>query len=281
MVSKVIDLGISRGHLYSPRKLKVSSFAPNGSEQPDRPGTGFIVQTDKTAYLVTNRHVVDPSYDDPDRVGSTVFLVDIREGNGSVRPSGLRIEDPQFTFADDRDDVAILDIVGAQRYGPSTGQVPGIYSMDMLAIEEDFTSDDRSSAILPMDVVAAFGFPELGGVQMERPLVLSGFVASDPAHRPEPMPELSGGGVVQSKNVVFYQGFSRGGASGSPVLAVQRGLPFGPEFAGAPPSRGVRLIGINAGRIGGSPSHPSALSYLVRSDSIIRTIREAQAAAMP
>lgn len=269
----VIDLGVSRQHLYAARHVIATFHVAEKSKDFD--GSGFVVAHDGALYLVTSRHVVDLAYGHPKYVGSSLRSIRVR---GFDHCSDVReheatfcLDSPPVTFGRD-DDVAVVPLHTASVSTGHACPLTNYYHSDFLATTQEFETDDRSRGILPFDVLAVCGYPELDGEhQQERPVALVGFIASDPAHRPRPMPSLKGGQPLRSANVVLYQGFSRGGASGSPVLAVQRGLPLGGGIGG-PPSRPTRLVGINAGRIPGSSEYPSALSYFVRSDSILEIL---------
>lgn len=248
----------------------------------DRPGTGFFVHHDDVVYLITNRHVIDPGYADAKYVGTRLTGLSVRGFDACSRhgehEATYCFDMPSFEYGMNDDDVAVVSASTATACEAQPCPISNFYESALLARGEEFESTDRSESILAGDVVVVCGFPELDGhSQQERPMAMIGFISSDPRHRPQPLPNLSGGGPIRSTSVVLYQGFSRAGASGSPILAVQRGLVLGPGMSG-PPSRPTRLVGINAGRVGGSPANPSALSYFVRSDAIIEAIERAAAA---
>jgi hypothetical protein len=272
----MIDLGVSRKNLYSARHVVAEVSMHDGTPVPST-GSGFVVVHDGSPFLVTNRHVVDPAYADSKYVGAKVTAVRIRGydtcSHQNEHEATLCLSSPDIVFGADNDDVAVFGIGSASHCEGQACALSNWYASEMLADTPEFDSDDRALGILPMDLLAVCGFPELDGYEQQtRPVALVGFIASDPAHRPDPMPKLRGGLHVRSKNIVLYQGFSRSGASGSPILAVQRGLQMGGGLSG-PPSRPLRLVGINAGRLPGSAENPSALSYFIRSDSILEALK--------
>ena len=89
-----------------------------------------------------------------------------------------------------------------------------------------------------------------------------GTIASDPRLNYSCYP----GEPIASR--IAYEGFSTGGASGSPVFAIQRGFLTGDGIS-APADfyREVKLIGINAGHFKDQDGH-SGISYLYKSSAI-------------
>jgi len=277
----VIDLGVTRQHLYSARHVHAEWTAVGGAPMNPSKGSGFFVEHEEAIYLVTNRHVVDLGYADSKYLGTSISGLSVRGfdtcAHQDEHEATYCIGAPIITVGPNDDDVAVVPVSTATVCEGHSCPLSNFYRSDLLASDDEFESDDRSKSILATDALAVCGFPELDGkIQQRRPLAMVGFISSDPSHRPDPLPSLVGGGEIRSSSVVLYQGFSRSGASGSPILAVQRGLQLGGALTG-PPSRPTRLIGINVGRITGSSSNPAALSYFVRSDSILDTITRAHA----
>ena len=93
-----------------------------------------------------------------------------------------------------------------------------------------------------------------------------GTIASDPRFDYSHIP----GGPHASR--IAYEGFSTGGASGSPVFATQRGFTVGGNLTAADGFyREVKVIGINAGHFPDQIGH-SGISYLYKSSAIIELI---------
>lgn len=277
----MIDLAVTPQHLYSARHIVAKWTTSDGSAMEDRTGTGFFVVHEGAVFLVTNRHLLDLEYVNKKYVGATLSGLSVRGfdlcEHRSEHEATYCFESPSPIFGRDNDDVAVIPASGAKICDGQHCAISNYYDSELLARRGEFESDDRAESIVATDVLAICGFPGLDGqVQQERPTAMIGFIASDPRYRPNPLPQLEEGRDIRSENVILYQGFSRSGSSGSPMLAVQRGLHLGGALSG-PPSRSIRLVGINAGRIKGSSSHPSALSYGVRSDSILETIERAAA----
>lgn len=71
---------------------------------------------------------------------------------------------------------------------------------------------------------------------------------------------------------IAYEGFSTGGASGSPVFAIQRGFQTGGAISASEGFyREVKLIGINAGHFSDQVGH-SGISYFYKSSAILDLI---------
>lgn len=112
------------------------------------------------------------------------------------------------------------------------------------------------------DSLAYPGFPDWFDKQNNTPIFRMGTIASDPRLNYSCFP----GEPIASR--IAYEGFSTGGASGSPVFAIQRGFPTGDGIS-APADfyREVKLIGINAGHFKDQDGH-SGISYLYKSSAI-------------
>lgn len=125
------------------------------------------------------------------------------------------------------------------------------FSLEDLADEKFLCAD-----LAPFDVVSFSGFPEEHDKLAERPLIRSGRIASDPKFNFSIDGKAAGGCIA-------YEGFSHGGASGSPVFAPAKGL------HGMAGSRNGKLVGINVGHVNGDLGQHSGISYFYRSTVIL------------
>lgn len=253
--------GINNTYLYSAKKI-IARWS-NGIDCIELRGTGFFIDKDGDPILITNRHVVEPGYDD--RKYEKFNVVDMRfetistTGNDAA-PQVLSIASivnyKDFVFhPNPNNDVACLKHL--QISGGNTISVSFSIPYSMLA-----TSEWIASKLLVCDTIAYPGFPEWYDRQNNTPIFRIGTIASDPRLNYSYIP-----GAPDAARIA-YEGFSTGGASGSPVFAIQRGFPTGGAIR-APEGfyREVKLIGINAGHFNDQKGH-SGISYLYKSSAI-------------
>lgn len=294
------DLGFRRGLLYVAKKLVVECVHGHGKPLDTRTGTGFVIRHQASGdgaavyRLVTNRHVVDPTYASQKYVGQEISVTRVaisaselcrKHGQHSVdvEPAGP----DEWIYPDTDDDVAVLllretDVPEVEGCEIGWSSV----SSTLIAPASAFDDQDPSRSIEPGDVLAIPSYPMVDGSQQQRPVASFGYIASDPSFAPDPPIRIKGR-PMRGTRVVLYQGFSRGGASGAPVFAVRRGLPpdfiDGQRFATLAKTLGhsdfsgrpLRLIGINGGHVSGNHQEPSALSYFIRSDAILNALDQA------
>lgn len=278
----MFDLGITPRILYLPRKVSCTFRSRDGSPLIASAGSGFVVSSAGSEYLITNRHVVDRAYVNSDHLGTTCDAITVA-GFDQVDGTDVQVADevahPTIGHANLFDDVSAIRLDAAVRILGPHGARTNLIDEDTLRISASFMTTDRSSSFFAGDLIAILGYPELHvGEQTERPLVLTGFIASDPRYVPEPRLKLSTGHVVSGERLVLYQGFSRPGASGSLVFAVHRGLNLSPPIDELPHRHGG-FVGINVGRVLGTNAEPSSLSYFARSDAVLEAIRAADRAS--
>jgi len=139
--------------------------------------------------------------------------------------------------------------------------VNSIIPYSMLATE-NWISEKMSVC----DYIAYPGFPDWYDRQNNTPIFRMGTIASDPRMNYSSII----GAPISSQ--IAYEGFSSGGASGSPVFAVQRGFKTGSGIS-APKDfyREVKVIGINAGHFSNQIGH-SGISYFYKSSVILNII---------
>lgn len=251
--------GINNTFLYSAKKITVTWS--NGTETVVLRGTGFFINKDSELILVTNRHVVEPGYSNNKyrdyRVNSIKFESLNFEDDGATSPkiTAASIQNwNEFVFHQNpHNDVACLKNVRVDNTMAVSFSIP--YSMIA-------TDDWLKQKLSVCDTIAYPGFPDWFDKQNNTPIFRMGTIASDPRLNYSCFP----GEPVASK--MAYEGFSTGGASGSPVFAIQRGFPTGQGIS-APKDfyREVKLIGINAGHFKDQEGH-SGISYLYKSSAI-------------
>ena len=255
--------GLNNQFLYAAKKV-IARWTDKNSQVELR-GTGFFVQKDDNIFFITNRHVVEPGYDDAKYKGFTVseFIIESSEAYDDV---GIPITPKATSIANwmdfkyhpnEHNDVACLK--NPEAIGGMTIIVPIPYAM--LA-----TNDWLNKKLSVCDTIAYPGFPEWYDRQNNTPLFRMGTLASDPRLNYSYTPNAP----LASR--IAYEGFSTGGASGSPVFATQHGFKTGKGLS-APEDfyREVKLIGINAGHFSDQKGH-SGISYLYKSSLIIDLI---------
>ena len=254
--------GIKNNFLYSAKKINV--LCRKGSETINSQGTGFfIITADKQSFLVTNRHVVDPGYSNSQYKEFVMDEIAI-ESYKSIDQSGQPLEFQKVTIRKPTisfDENPYNDVVCLTNLTLSDNLT--INS----AIEYNLLADREwiNTKLTVCDSIAYPGFPEWFDHKKNIPIFRMGTIASDPRTDY----------CYQQDNPVAariaYEGFSSGGASGSPVFATQKGFPVGDGLE-APEGffRETKLIGINAGHFPSNNGH-SGISYFYKS-SVIKDI---------
>lgn len=258
--------GINNTYLYAAKKI--IAVCSDGTYVKSFRGTGFFIEKDSEYFFVTNRHMIEPAYDDPDYTGYSLIEFHVEsyesfdfDGLPTTLKSAAVVNFNEFVFdKNEFNDVACLK--NPKVVGGMTINAPIAYSM--LATHE-WISDNLSVC----DTIAYPGFPAWYDRQNNTPIFRMGTIASDPRLDYSCFP----GAPISSQ--IAYEGFSTGGASGSPVFAIQRGFQTGAGIS-APKDfyREVKLIGINAGHFKDQKGH-SGISYLYKSSvihDIINTI---------
>lgn len=256
--------GLNNSFLYSAKK--VLAKWSNGTNVVQMRGTGFFVIKDENSFFITNRHVVEPGYSDPKYMGYTVqeFVIEsFGSFDGSNMPQGLRAATvgnwKDFKFhSNEYNDIACLKnvlVVG-----------DGFYVNAGIEYEKLATEEWISQKLSVCDSIAYPGFPDWYDHQNNTPIFRMGTIASDPRFDYSFIP----GAPTASR--IAYEGFSTGGASGSPVFATQRGFKVnGTLTATEGFYREVKVIGINAGHFPDQKGH-SGISYLYKSSAILDII---------
>lgn len=255
--------GLNNMYLYAAKKV-IAKWS-DGSNQVELRGTGFFVQKDSDFFFITNRHVVEPGYSDAKYAGFKVieFVIEYFEGtNPSGIPVGVKTTAVanwnNFEFhQNEYNDIACLK--DPRAVGGMTIIAPIPY--EMLASEAWI-----NQKLSVCDTIAYPGFPEWYDRQNNTPVFRMGTIASDPRLNYSYVP-----GAPEASRLA-YEGFSTGGASGSPVFSVQRGFQTGGSITASEGFyREVKLVGINAGHFKDQVGH-SGISYLYKSSAILELI---------
>jgi Trypsin-like peptidase domain len=214
--------------------------------------TGFVLTANNRAgYIVTNRHVVDLDYRRQDRryanFAMTSFRITGRRSDDSIYTFRLH-PDANFYHHDEYENDVVMIEPNIYFDGPAEAdrQIHWHYGIEHLA------DDTAFEGINPFDLICYAGFPDQHDKLGDRPIVRSGRIASDPRY------DYSWDRNPHGR-CVAYDGFSYGGASGSPVFA-------------PPGSRNGFLVGVNAGHVPHSYGH-SGISYFYKSTVLIDIIR--------
>lgn len=239
--------GINNIFLYASTKLTVKFVSSDGKSDVSFMGTGFFVKKENELYLLTNRHVLDIAYTEESRnnyPGYTLKQIsfDTRKyvENGDVPRVDIHnyvLHSYELAYAETKeDDIACLYKL----------HVKGVVTkFDIVAIDFDMMATSEFMNNLSVcDFIAFIGFPAYAYDRLNSmPILRSGVISSDPRLDYNIETKFDG-------HRIAYEAFSTGGASGSPVFALQKGFPVGKglqvsdDFYRAP-----KLIGINAGCI--------------------------------
>lgn len=261
--------GINNNFLYAVSHIE-TRFVKEGAETQVRCGTGFFVTKGDKGYFITNRHVIDITRETGGEryqgyeLDSVVF--DIRkydERNHTVVTQNVVVNEfNQMVPNDVHDDVACLYNFVVQGQGVT---IENAFEFEMLA-----DTDCINNQINVCDSVAAIGFPDAVYDHLNNmPILRAGVVSSDPRLNYSPNNNYMG-------RIIAYEAFSTGGASGSPVIALQKGFRLGTGLNGSADFfRPVKVIGINAGSFKNDGVHQQ-LSYMYKSDIIIDLILAAE-----
>mgnify|MGYP002989389409 CR=1 FL=1 len=255
--------GLNNTYLYAAKKI-IAKWS-DGSTQVELRGTGFFIQTESDIFFVTNRHVVEPGYSDAKykEYKVTEFVVEhFEDTDSSGLPTTIKTT-PVANWEEFKFHPNFYNDVACLKSPKSIGGMTVISSIpySMLATETWI-----SEQVSVCDTIAYPGFPEWYDRQNNTPVFRMGTIASDPRLNYSYVP----GAPVASR--IAYEGFSTGGASGSPVFAVQRGFKTGGVIKATEGFyREVKLIGINAGHFKDQVGH-SGISYLYKSSTILDLI---------
>ncbi len=256
--------GLTNAYLYSAKKV-ITEWS-DGNKTVTMRGTGFFVIKDENHYFITNRHVVEPGYVDPQYKGFCVkkFIIEsFGSFDGDAMPQDLRAATvgnwKDFKFhTNEYNDIACLKntLVEGDNFNVNSG----------IEYEKLATDEWLSQKLTVCDSIAYPGFPDWYDHQNNTPIFRMGTIASDPRFDYSHIPS------APHASRIAYEGFSTGGASGSPVFATQRGFTVGGGLTAADGFyRDVKVVGINAGHFSDQVGH-SGISYMYKSSAIIELI---------
>jgi Trypsin-like peptidase domain len=264
-VPLLVQRFLGRRHFYSAAAVSAKFVAQTRYETEylaSKDGTAFIVRKQTAHYFVTNRHVVDYNYGQPKgdvKPSAALDSVTIRghsQPHDHSRPtfpwSYTHAGTTGITFhPDNSTDLAAISFPTGFLQSPFTigiltGHPPSIYDLDWLATGSEI---DR---LTPGEQVFIVGYPGLVGAR-NRPVLVSGIISSDPRYP-------AAFGNAELGNAVLCHSFSWPGMSGAPVLGISEALGK------------TKIIGINAGHVGGSGITGGAISHFVRSSALIELL---------
>jgi hypothetical protein len=210
----------------------------------------------KRNYLVTNRHVIDPSF----RGDSGAALSEIRirghyqsfDPHRTPEPFDGKIVEPTIQFHNDPSvDLAIVS--GSVEWSAGDSRRRGFGSMSRIDMSLLATAQEVAEHVAPGDPVLVPGFPKVASEVGARPVLIQGIVSSDPR-----FPATIGSQVLEHS--VLCHSFSWGGMSGSPVIS-------------ASPSLGeTRLIGVNAGHVDLQGVAGGVISHFIRAERLLELL---------
>ncbi|WP_131816834.1 trypsin-like peptidase domain-containing protein [Nocardia salmonicida] len=226
-------------------------------------GTTFVlVGKSNWPYFVTNRHVTDYNFNNPKP--DYTAAVDSIWVNGHMQPSDLDaptlpwrviIEDADIHYHEDPEiDVAVIRLGAASgSFAPLEDGSIGARTMNNFNTDWLATSEELDN-ILPGNELHIAGYPAVNDLSGDRPLIVTGIVASDPRYPAVFATEIR-------PRTVLSHSFSWAGMSGAPVIAWPQRLGWG------------RIIGVNAGHYRSAGVASGVISHFVRSDAILDILK--------
>ncbi|MDR8728691.1 hypothetical protein [Burkholderia pseudomultivorans] len=261
--------GLTHEAIYAAVHTEAVFVGPYG-EAKSGFGTSFALNNHGTLILVTNKHVVDLTFgpNGAKYVGYKLLhlICQTRSRNvdgspGDVKRFIVPMDHNTLLFdSNQRNDVAVIfDAQTGNLDKADDKQWDFCFDYSDVASEEELVKD-----LQPFDLLAFPGYPTGHDPRGLRAIIRSGTIASDP--RFDYSYDLEDRG-----DILLYDGFSFGGSSGSPVIAVAKVPP-----ANVAPNPNLRfrrmmIVGVNAGHITAQQGQHAGLSYFVRS-SVIRRI---------
>lgn len=238
--------------LYS--GYRIDTIFSDGQKQKEGTSTGFILEIGNgIPFIITNRHVIDLDYNQNTSKYKDFKLIELkltsRRQDDSLYTIYIDVNSEIYKHDNELNDAVVIRPLSRLN---EKNIFHYHFTLEHIANSEIFNE------ILPFDIICFSGFPNTHDKLMGRPILRTGTIASDPKF------EYSWEKTSRG-NCIAYEGFSTGGASGSPIFAPPRGM------AGIPNSRHGYLIGINAGHIPDGYGH-SGISYFYKSTIIYEII---------
>jgi len=129
--------------------------------------------------------------------GARLETVELSLSYTGQRPKVHKLTQPDVLTIGD-EDVAAIQLVDFD--------AEHSFSVSDLAASEEFETDNSFEAVLPGDLLVIPGFPRLGVKGSEaqiRPVLMHGWIMSDPAHQPDP-PLMTDENTEVTGTVVLY-----------------------------------------------------------------------------
>jgi hypothetical protein len=299
----MMDAGFEARHLYAACRLTFTHNYSPGHSRGTTFGTAFIVgfpEGDSRFGLVTNRHLVDIPWGEPECVGTTIESIKVEMWQSINLKLTFEINDPKPAFHDDPSiDVAVVP------FGPAfdTSTTLGTFYDKIENLLPDRDADHLAFTyamswqhllkcerlwpqLRPGEFVLFPGYPIWYDKSQTRPVFRSGLLASDPHtdyRRYDGEPTNDDG-----NRQILFDAFSTSGNSGSPVFVAQRGLaPLQinlktsqddsvPQQAAKmefTPYHEPFLIGVNAGHFDAHANDHAGLSRMFKLSAIMDILR--------
>lgn len=264
--------GLTHEAIYAAVRT-VSVFDGRHGDVKEISGTSFALSVEGKTVLVTNRHIVDLNFGRTDGkyVGFTlrhliceVRARDSKDGSpGENRSYVVSMTHNAILYdSNPLNDVAIIfDVQSGNLDGSENRRWEYCFEYSDVATEEELRDE-----LQPFDVLAFPGFPEGFDKRGLRAIIRGGTVACDPRFDYSFESQDKG-------DILVFEGFSFGGSSGSPVIAVPKVPPVNVDHHPANRFRRLMVVGVNAGHLSASYGQHAGLSYFVRSSVIRRIIQ--------
>jgi hypothetical protein len=258
--------------LYAAYKLQVT-FEDLGTADKIYHGTCFFVYVDNFPYLVTNRHVIDPSYKEPKYKNLKMKDLLIEGYFTDELWHQVRVNNCTFFTPEKWDeDLVVAILLGNQTMSPSPPAEknlwPRVNGFDQTTIASQSWLD---SNLKVCDAVAFPGYPPFHDWNGIRPIMRMGSIASDPTS------DYCWESGQSPARRVAYEAMSFNGSSGSPIIVTQTELD--PNRPGQV-HRTFKIVGVNAGHVkvdqDQSKQH-SGISYFFKSSAVDDLLNKAVA----
>ena len=252
----------------------VAVFDGRNGDVKEVSGTSFALDVEGKTVLVTNRHMVDLNFGRTDgkyvsftlrHLICAVRARDTTDGSpGESRRYVVPMTHNEVLYdSNPRNDVAIIfDIQSGNLDGSENRRWEYCFKFSDVATEEELRTE-----LQPFDVLAFPGFPYGFDRQGLRAIIRVGTVACDPRFEYNFESQDKG-------DILLFEGFSFGGSSGSPVIAVPKVPPVNVDNHPANRFRRLMVVGVNAGHISVATGQHAGLSFFVRSSVIRRIVQQ-------
>ena len=266
--------GLTAETIYAAARLISVFDGPHGATK-EVSGTGFGVMVGDKLALVTNRHMVDLTFGPKGAkyVGFTLRHVicgvrakrheDGAPGDAKALIVPMTHNLVRFDENSQNDVAVIWDVQSGNLDGTTDRRWEYCFEYSDIATDAEIRSD-----LHPFDLLAFPGFPNGVDPRDVRAIIRGGTVACDPRFDYSFEAEDRG-------EIVLFEGFSFGGSSGSPVIAVPKVPPANVDPHPANRFRRMLVVGVNAGHLTVPTGQHAGLSYFVRSSAVRRIIDSA------